>query len=197
MTLVQRAARASLWAGIGVLAGRGTAVASDAAVLAFTPDGKAKLPADYRSWPFLTSGLDMSYQQPSGPADMHMLDNVFVSPAALRAFQGSGHWPEGTVLVKEDRPAQNKGSINKAGFFQAEVVEAVELHVKDSARFKGGWGFFSFSDNKPAAVVSYDANCYTCHAAHGATETTFVQFYPTLAPIARAHGTFNLQEDAR
>jgi len=31
--------------------------------------------------------------------------------------------------------------------------------------------------------------CRTCHAKDGAVDTTFVQFYPTLAEVARRKGT--------
>ena len=35
------------------------------------------------------------------------------------------------------------------------------------------------------------ANCYSCHADHGAVDTTFVQFYPTLLPIAKSKDTLS------
>jgi hypothetical protein len=34
------------------------------------------------------------------------------------------------------------------------------------------------------------AGCQACHSANGAVDNTFVQFYPTLAPIAKSKGTF-------
>jgi acyl carrier protein phosphodiesterase len=37
------------------------------------------------------------------------------------------------------------------------------------------------------------ASCYSCHAQHGAVDTTFVQFYPTLLPIAKAKGTLSAE----
>ena len=37
--------------------------------------------------------------------------------------------------------------------------------------------------------VAPGADCYSCHAEHGAVDTTFVQFYPTLLPVASAKGT--------
>jgi hypothetical protein len=33
------------------------------------------------------------------------------------------------------------------------------------------------------------ADCYSCHASHAAVDTTFVQFYPTLLPIAKSKNT--------
>jgi hypothetical protein len=35
------------------------------------------------------------------------------------------------------------------------------------------------------------AECYKCHASHAAVDTTFVQFYPTLLPIAKSKGTLS------
>jgi hypothetical protein len=40
-------------------------------------------------------------------------------------------------------------------------------------------------------MVPLSADCYSCHAAHGAVDTTFVQFYPTLLPTAKAKGTLS------
>jgi hypothetical protein len=73
------------------------------------------------------------------------------------------------------------------------------MHVKDKARFEGGWAFFSFEGNAPAAKIPLKAECYVCHRDHAAVDATFVQFYPTLLPIAQKSGTFSrayLQEEA-
>jgi hypothetical protein len=47
-------------------------------------------------------------------------------------------------------------------------------------------------------MIPATAGCYTCHADHAAVDTTFVQFYPTLLPIAKSKGTLTpayLKED--
>src|SRR5262249_9518920 len=82
-----------------------------------------------------------------------------------------------------------KGSINQHGSYQTEGLMGVEVHVKDEARFPGKWAFFGFDDAKTAKMTPTAASCYSCHAQHGAVDTTFVQFYPTLLPIAKAKGT--------
>ena len=48
-----------------------------------------------------------------------------------------------------------------------------------------GWAFFGFQGEKPAAMIPAKAGCIACHEAHGAVDTTFVQFYPTLLPRAQ------------
>ncbi len=163
-------------------------------------DGKLAFPQDYRQWIYLTSGFDMSYSAAQAP-DHHMFDNVFVDPASWRAFQADGTWPDKTMLVVEVRGAQGRGSINQAGQYQDSGVMGLEVHVKDTARFSGQWAFFAFDDKAPARRLPVAADCYSCHEAHGAVDTTFVQFYPTLLPLASAKGTlsaaYRAEEKAR
>ena len=78
-----------------------------------------------------------------------------------------------------------------AGKFQTGDVMGVEVHVKDRQRFPGGWAFFSFQGPEPAERIDFQADCYTCHRQHGAVDTTFVQFYPTLLSIATLKGTLS------
>ena len=156
----------------------------------YTDDGRLALPEDYREWVYLSSGFDMSYS-PLAPAGHHMFDNVFVEPGAYQAFLATGTWPEKTMLVLEVRGAQEKGSINKSGHYQDTEVMGREVHVKDSAHFPEGWAFFGFDGTQPAKMIPRTAACYSCHAAHAAVDNTFVQFYPTLLPIATAKGTLS------
>ena len=156
----------------------------------YTSDGQLRFPENYRDWIYLSSGFDMSYN-PAMSMDHHMFDNVFVNPDAYRSFLQTGTWPDKTMLVLEVRGAQSKGSINKAGNYQGITLMGLEVHVKDEARFPGKWAFFGFGDNKTATMTPQTAECYSCHANHAAVDTTFVQFYPTLLPIATAKGTLS------
>ena len=167
----------------------GTPDASGAAH--FNDKGELLFPTDYRRWTFLTSGHGMSYNAQANAAADQPFDNVFVDPESHAAFLKTGHWPEGTMLVLEIRRSTSKGSINQHGAFQSGDPVGVEVHVHDSKRFKGGWGFFSFDGAKPATMIGYEASCYACHQAHAAVDTTFTQFYPTLLPVAKEHGTFS------
>jgi hypothetical protein len=167
---------------IAVAGGLTAAAVSNAAPAAsplkYTADGKLVMPADYRTWVYLSTGVDMAYLE-GPPPSQHTFDSVFVDPAAYAAFQKTGTWPDKTVMVLEVRKGQARGSINKAGVFQTDRV-GVEAHVKDVARFKSGWSFF----NGAGAGLAQDSGCNKCHEAHAAVDTTFVQFYPTLLPTA-------------
>lgn len=163
---------------------------SAAGLLQYTANNQLPVPADYRSWIFLTSSLDLNYDEPvpGAATSRSLLDNVFVNPSAYAQFLKTGTWPDGTVLIKENRLAASAGTISKSGKFQAQVV-SMELHVKDERRFPGKWAFFVTDGKEPARYVAPGANCYSCHAEHGAVDSTFVQFYPTLLQIASEKGT--------
>lgn len=159
---------------------------------AYTADGKLIPPADYREWVYLSSGVDMSYNPKAMASPSPMFDNTFVNPQSYRAFVRNGTWPDDTVIVLEVRGSAGKGSINQRGHYQSGGVQGMEVHVKDTARFDGGWAFFSFDDNAaPAKQIPVTEECYACHRAHAAVDTTFVQFYPVLLPIAQQHATLS------
>ncbi len=159
----------------------------------YTAAGDLIPPADYREWVYMSTGLDMSYSQAAMTMGDSTFDNVFVDPVAWAAFKQTGHWPDKAMFVLEARRAESHGSINKRGQFQTDDPISVELHVHDEARFKGGWGFFHVDGPGPAKLVPYEAECYSCHQAHGAVDTTFTQFYPTAKPIAVKAGTYKEQ----
>jgi hypothetical protein len=163
--------------------------ASDAPT--YTANGEMKLPPNYREWVYLTSGLDMTYNTSSAVSGRSTFDNVFVNPSSYRAFLTSGTWPDKTTFILEVRSAEAHSSIDKRGQSQGTIVNAIEAHVKDEAKIPGKWGFFEFGSDSVAKITARPAGCYTCHEAHAALDTTFVQFYPTLIDLAKKKNTLS------
>jgi len=159
----------------------GTAVAQQ-----YTKEDELVLPPDYREWIFLSSGIGMTY---SGNASQNpAFENVFVNPEAYRQFLKTGTWPDHTVMLLEIRLSESRVSINKDGRVQT-TVRAIEAHVKDSSR--GGWAFYGFQNGADKGkLFPKTADCYSCHQQNGATDSTFVQFYPTLIEISKNKGTY-------
>jgi hypothetical protein len=160
----------------------------------YTSGGKLMLPADYREWAYVTSGLGMTYG-PARPAAGRPanFDNVFVNRESYRQFMMTGRWPEKTMFVLEVRSAEEQVSIDNGGRTQGPLI-AIESAVKDRARFaEAGWGYFSFGSApnlaQSAAALPTSESCYACHKNNTAVEQTFVQFYPTLFEVARRMGT--------
>jgi hypothetical protein len=155
--------------------------------LRFNGKGEMIFPEQYREWVWLSSGLGMAYT-PTADDSAPDFDNVFVSPQAYKAFVASGTWPNGSVFMLEIRGSHGQGSINKSGHFQGEL-EDLEAHVKKA---DGSWAFYGFGkEGKAAGVIPRQASCYSCHEQHGAVDTTFVQFYPTLLKVAKEKKTLN------
>lgn len=157
----------------------------------FVSGNRLVRPRKYREWIYLSSGLGMAYNpNPSAPL---AFTNVFVAPAAYRTFIATGRWPDKTIFVLEERDAASKGSINKGGHFQADL-RGLAAAVKDEERFPEKWAYFSFALDQQNAPANPKATCWQCHNEHGAVDNTFVQFYPTLKPIAMKFGTYKPKE---
>ncbi|GAA3766454.1 hypothetical protein GCM10022270_28170 [Terriglobus aquaticus] len=152
------------------------------------PEKKIPVPADYREWVYMTSGLDMTYAAAASPhTGPSVFDNVFVNPEAWRTFKQTGTWPDGTTFVLENRMAEQNVSISRGGHTQGHAIDGIELHQKRA----GQWAFYVLDKDGTEHLVAKPAGCYTCHEAHAAVDTTFVQFYPTALPVAKAQNTIS------
>jgi hypothetical protein len=98
--------------------------------LQYTKSGEFVFPKDYRSWPFLSSGIGMTYS--NNAVSNPRFSNVCVNTKALQVFLRKGEWPDKTVLITEDRASSSHAS-NRDGRFQTDVA-FWEAHVKDSSR---------------------------------------------------------------
>jgi hypothetical protein len=102
------------------------------------PETKIPVPADYREWIYMTSGIDMTYAAAKSPhTSPSVFDNVFVNPEAWHTFKQTGTWPDGTTFVLENRMAQQNVSINRGGHTQGQAIDGIELHQKRA----GHWTF--------------------------------------------------------
>jgi len=176
-----------LWTTISFICIAATNVTEPAPVPQYTSDHKLLRPESYREWIYLSSGLGMNYSPVSMGEDM--FTNVFVPQWAYQAFLKSGKWPEKTMFVVEERNSQSRGSINQHGKYQTEAM-GMGVEVKDSSQFPETWAYFHFGENTKSAKANPKAACFQCHEDHAAVEHSFVQFYPTLKPVAKKFGTY-------
>ncbi|PYP82232.1 MAG: hypothetical protein DMG65_26795 [Candidatus Angelobacter sp. Gp1-AA117] len=147
----------------------------------YKADGKLTLPANYREWVFLTSGLGMNYS--TGTGGPQLFTNVYVSPEAYREFKSSGKWPDKSMYVVEIYSPATHGSINKGGHYQNAYM-GLDIEVKDSSRPQE-WSYYNFNPGESMAAAFPAGNgCLKCHSENAAVDHTFVQFYPTLLDFA-------------
>ena len=151
--------------------------------------GQLLRPAHYREWMFLSAGFGMNYSPE--PGSHEMFTNVFVQGWAYNEFLNSGKWPEQSMFVIDERDAASRSSINQKGHYQTDLT-GLAIEVKDSTRNADKWAYYGFdADAKSAGAMPKGNGCWSCHEAHAAVEHTFVQFYPTLKPVAKKFGTYN------
>jgi hypothetical protein len=149
-------------------------------------EGKTTLlrPANYREWVFVGSSLGLSYAQAASSTN-EMYHNVYIKPEAYREFARTGKFPEGTVLAMEMASADTKKEPALHGSFESEFI-GLEVAVKDSSRFPGGWAYYGFSNGMgsqyrdKAEPFPASAGCVACHKQNAATDNVFTQFYPVL-----------------
>ena len=114
---------------------------------------------------------------------------------AYDEFVKSGKWPEQSMFVIDERDTASRSSINQKGHYQTDLM-GLAVEVKDSARNPDKWAYYAFGDeNKSAGAMPHGNPCWSCHDAHAAVEHTFVQFYPTLKPVAKKFGTYNEERE--
>ena len=161
-----------------------------AALFAAPQSGKYVLdrPVDYREWVFVGSSIGLSYA-PGASAAPEMYHNVYIKPEAYREFAKTGKFPDGTMLAMEMTTSDTKKDPALRGSFESDFV-GLEVAVKDSRRFEGGWAYFSFSDRgsnykDKAEPFPASAGCVACHKQHGATDNVFTQFYPVLRAVQK------------
>ena len=176
----------------------GHAVASDEHSSASKPQARFAgdqlvRPEGYREWIYVSSGFGMNYSP--APGSHEMFTNVFVPKWAYESFAASGKWPDHTWFVLEEREQQSKGSINKTGHFQTDLM-GLAVEVKDEKRFPDKWAYFAFGPDAKTASANPKENCWACHDANAAVEHSFAQFYPTLKPIAQKFGTYHEHSEA-
>ena len=143
--------------------------------------GALRRPSDLERWVLVGASTGLAYgggEPTLGPGEFH---TVHLEPAAYAAWRAEGRFPDGTMLALVIRSPARPGPPGRAGWVAGELG-AVEVAVKDTARFAGGWGYFGFGRGGPGTTARPfpPERCAHCHAEHGALDNVFLQFYPVL-----------------
>jgi hypothetical protein len=133
-----------------------------------------------------------------GKANFPEFHNVYVQPAAFKAYRAAGRWPEGTMMIKElqlvddpkgEFPDGSRFLPSGRGYFPGPV-NGLDVSVKDSKRFAAtnNWGYFNFNHSAPpylaAAAAKSVEECAGCHIANAHEDMVYVKLYkPILDPL--------------
>ena len=148
--------------------------------------GNLRVPADYQAaYQFLGSWAVAADDGP-GAKEMHV---VYASPGTIAAYRKDGHFPDGTVLVKEVFKATTTKGMTTGTVSSAGTLAGWFVMVKDDVgRFPGnkrwgeGWGWSWFDAANPTKTTSKDfrTDCLGCHIPAKATDWIYVFGYPGL-----------------
>lgn len=143
----------------------------------YDADGKILIPQNMDRWPTVGTTYALSYEGDGGTT----LNSVRLDPESYDAYVKTGQFPVGAMLALEVRLPITEAAPAKGGKTQGAVV-GQSLHVKDEKAGPGTWTFYGYGGGqKVGTAIPRSQACYSCHQEHaGATDTVFMQFYPTL-----------------
>jgi hypothetical protein len=148
--------------------------------------GNLRVPADYRTAYQMLGSWAVAKEDGPGSKEMHV---VYASPGTIAAYRKDGHFPDGTVLVKEVFEATTTKGMTTGTVSSAGTLAGWFVMVKDDVgRFPGnklwgeGWGWSWFDAANPAKTTSKDfrTDCLGCHIPAKSTDWVYVFGYPGL-----------------
>jgi hypothetical protein len=148
--------------------------------------GNLRVPADYPTAYWMLGTWAVAADDGPGSKELHV---VYASPGTVTAYRKDGHFPDGTVLVKEVFKATTTKGMTTGTVSSAGTLAGWFVMVKDDVgRFPGnklwgeGWGWSWFDAANPAKTTSKDfrTDCLGCHIPAKSTDWVYVFGYPGL-----------------
>jgi hypothetical protein len=151
----------------------------------FTASDELIFPADTDRWVLLGTNIGGDYSDaafdPSHPGNIGV---VQMEPSAYTYLLQNGEYADGTMFLLSFYETQAKPEPGLNGFVQGDLA-AREIHVVDRVKYQDNRAFYMFGADGggPSAMIPAGNECVQCHAEHGAFDSTFTQFYPTIRDI--------------
>jgi hypothetical protein len=171
---------------VGYGAMRATAAADPfSAATVVDAGGNLRVPQDYRTTYQSLGSWAIAADVGRGSKELHV---VLASPGSIEAYRKDGHFPDGTVLVKEVFKTATK-EMTTGTVSRADQLKGWFVMVKDSAgRHSGhplwgdgwGWSWFDAADPSKTTSTNYKFECRSCHVPAQASDWVYVDGYPAL-----------------
>ena len=148
-------------------------------------DGEISLPKGYRqNWAHLGSWA-VARKRGSDVVEMH---DVYTPAETIAAYNKTGEFPDGAVLVKEVRKSQVDLLTTGHAAWSTDMKVWFVMIKDQKGRFESndhwgeGWGWALFEAKDPTKNVSvdYETSCIDCHAPVEDSDWVFVYGYPNL-----------------
>jgi hypothetical protein len=147
--------------------------------------GNLRVPENYRTLYQPLGSWAIAADSGRSSKEMH---DVYASPGAIDAYREAGHFPDGTVLIKEvfgtSTTAMTTGTVSHPARLKGWFVM-----VRDSRNTRqvnslwgDGWGWSWFDANKPSKTTStnYKTDCQGCHLPARTSDWIYTSGYPIL-----------------
>ncbi|AOB30240.1 cytochrome C [Bordetella sp. H567] len=147
--------------------------------------GNMHVPADYRTTYQMLGTWAVAAEKTPGSKQIHV---VYASPGTIAAYRKAGHFPDGTVLVKEvfntTTQPMTTGTVSSAGTLAGWFVmvkDDVGRFPKNKLWGDGwGWSWFDAGDPKKTTSTDYKKDCLGCHVPAQASDWIYTHGYPPL-----------------
>lgn len=152
--------------------------------LKFTRDNQLIRPTGYRKWIYAGTPVTPNDMN-DGKAAFPEFHSVYIDPVSFAAYEKTGEFPDGTIMVKELASVGAKSATSGNGYFMGDFT-GLEVSLKDSKRFAdepGNWAFFSFGHEHPLkdqTAAHPTANCNDCHGGSADQDYVFTQYLPVI-----------------
>lgn len=151
----------------------------------YDAEGHLHVPSDYKLTYEFIGTWAISNDAGGGSKQIH---DVYASPGAVTAFRKTGHFPDGSVLVKEvfgtaTRP-MTTGTVSHetqlVGWF-VMVRDSKNSHPTNKLWGDGwGWSWFNASDPVKTTSTNYRTDCLGCHVPAKGSDWIYTYGYPVL-----------------
>ena len=147
--------------------------------------GNLHVPPEYRAAYEFLGTWAIAANKGVGSSELH---TVYANPGTTAAYHTSGHFPDGTVLIKEVYETAT-APMTTGTVSHAQTLKGWFVMVKDSKNSHpgnllcgDGWGWSWFDAGNPTKTTStnYKKDCLACHVPAQATDWGYTPGYPAL-----------------
>ena len=116
------------------------------------------------------------------------MHNVYTQPETIAAYNKTGEFPDGAVLVKEVRESKADRLTTGHAAWSTDMkvwfvmIKDRQERFDDNDHWGDGWGWALFEAKDPTKNVSagYDTSCLACHVPAEKNDWVYVYGYPDL-----------------
>jgi hypothetical protein len=147
--------------------------------------GNLHVPPKYRAAYEFLGTWAIAANKGVGSSELHA---VYANPGTTAAYHTSGHFPDGTVLIKEVYETAT-APMTTGTVSHAQTLKGWFVLVKDSKNshpgsslWGDGWGWSWFDAGNPMKTTStsYKKDCLSCHVPAQSTDWIYTAGYPAL-----------------